>query len=99
MTYISAALRRLVAERASHCCEYCQLPGNGEWLLSVSVSSMHLYRYWQYPDRGSADALLHLSYSDSVSKLGNVWRSAHNYPHNSDVCHWLGLHDRPTEWR
>jgi len=28
MTYISAALRRLVAERASHCCEYCQLPGN-----------------------------------------------------------------------
>lgn len=28
MSYIPAALRRLVSQRAQHCCEYCQLPNN-----------------------------------------------------------------------
>ncbi|MDJ1170587.1 HNH endonuclease signature motif containing protein [Roseofilum sp. BLCC_M154] len=28
MSYIPTALRRLVTERAKHCCEYCQLPDN-----------------------------------------------------------------------
>lgn len=28
MTYISESLRRLVQERAKHCCEYCQIPAD-----------------------------------------------------------------------
>ncbi|MEQ8754606.1 MAG: hypothetical protein RID09_13975 [Coleofasciculus sp. G1-WW12-02] len=38
-TYVSAAVRRLVYERANHACEYCLMPEIGDSTLVTDESS------------------------------------------------------------
>jgi hypothetical protein len=95
-TYIPVALRRLVEERASSCCEFCLLPADLAFLLSHEVDHViaekhggETVEFWP-----SAGWLCRLSQGSICSPPGP--RASHFVPNQRRVAEALLGSDDPA---